>query len=278
MRLKDLRPGWRTDFIVHRYGAVVEEHPSHLVVRTPANPSFYWGNCLILPAAPSDEELPLWLDRFDQHITRGQPESDHVAIGVDAPWTGQPFAAWRAAGFTLQLSTMLRLQPGQLTPSPRPPRGPAHFRALDLATERDALLEVETRDAGEFEPEGYREFRRRQHDRYLDMQRDGLLRWFGLWCEGTLAATCGLIRERSEAGVDGRFQFVTTHPGWRRRGLCTALIHAVSRFAFEQWRVGDVYMAADPEDVAIGIYRSLGYRDIDNGFGLQKNAPRDLGA
>ena len=278
MRLHDLRPGWRTDFIVHRYGAVVEEHPGHLVVRTPANPTFYWGNCLVLPAAPRDEDLPLWLDRFDAHIRQHQPESTHVAIGVDAPWAGEPFAAWRAAGFTLQLTTMLRLQPGQLVGAPRPVQGRTQFRALDLSSDGEALLAVETSDVGGFEPEGYREFRRRQHGRYLEMQRDGLLQWFGLWCDGVLAATCGLIRDRPEAGVDGRFQFVTTHADWRRRGLCTALIHAVSDFAFTHWQVGQVYMAADPEDVAIGIYRSLGYRDIDNGFGLQKNAPQDQAA
>ncbi len=170
---------------------------------------------------------------------------------------------------------MLRLQPGQLALPARPVRHPVVFRKLDLASESEALIELEMTHTQDFEPEGYRLFRRRQHQRHHAMQRDGLMQWFGLWCDGTLAATCGLMREGAEPGVSGRFQYVTTHADWRRRGLCTALIHAVSEFGFTQWRLADLYMAADPDDVAIGIYRSLGYRDIGSGFALQRNAPQD---
>lgn len=275
MQLQDLRPGWRTDFILHRYGAEVVSRATHLVVRTPANPTFYWGNCLILPAAPRDEDLARWLARFDADIARDQPASTHVAIGVDAPYEDQPYPSWRAAGFEVVTTTMLRLQPGQLALPAHPVRNPVVFRKLDLASESEALIELEMTHTQDFEPEGYRLFRRRQHQRHHAMQRDGLMQWFGLWCDGTLAATCGLMREGAEPGVSGRFQYVTTHAAWRRRGLCTALIHAVSEFGFTQWRLADLYMAADPDDVAIGIYRALGYRDIGSGFALQRNSPQD---
>ena len=33
MRLADLRPGWHTDFVLHRFGAEVEEQDDCLVVR-----------------------------------------------------------------------------------------------------------------------------------------------------------------------------------------------------------------------------------------------------
>ena len=275
MQPQDLRPGWRTDLILHRYGGELLSRATHLVVRTSANPTFYWGNCLVLPTAPRDEDLSLWLARFEADITRGQPASAHVAIGVDAPLDGRTYPSWQAAGFEIQVTHMLRLQPGQLQLPAHPVRGPVVFRKLDLATESEALIELEMTHTEAFEPEGYRQFRRRQHERHRLMQLDGLMQWFGLWCEGTLAAACGLMREGAEPGVSGRFQFVTTHAAWRRRGLCTALIHAVSEFGFTHWRVADLYMVADPDDVAIGIYRSLGYRDVDSGFALQRNAPQD---
>ena len=33
--------------------------------------------------------------------------------------------------------------------------------------------------------------------------------------------------------------------------------------------------AADPDDVAIGIYRALGFRDLSSGAGLQRKSPQD---
>ena len=48
-------PGYATDLVLlAREGGVVEEHDDHLVVRTPANPTYHWGNCLILRLLPPE--------------------------------------------------------------------------------------------------------------------------------------------------------------------------------------------------------------------------------
>lgn len=277
MRLADLRPGWATDFILHRFDAEVTERDDCLVVRTPANPTYYWGNCLVLPRLPADDELAHWRARFDAEITQRQPASRHVAIGIDDEFRGERRPAWEAAGFALKVNHMLALPAGAQPPLARTPRGRVELRPLDLASEGEALAEVEMTDAEGFEPVGYRAYLMRQHERYLAMQAAGLLRWFGLWCDGRLAATCGLMRDPPGEGASGRFQRVVTHAQWRRRGLATSLVHGVSRWGFEQWRLGTLYMAADPDDVAIGIYRSVGFRDLSTGIGLQRNAPADRG-
>jgi RimJ/RimL family protein N-acetyltransferase len=278
MRLADLRPGWATDFILHRFDAEVTEHDDCLVVRTPANPTYYWGNCLVLPRLPADDELAHWLARFDAEIAQRQPASRHVAIGIDDDFRGERRPAWEAAGFALKVNHMLALPAGMQVPLPRAPRGAVALRPLDLATEGEALIEVEMTDAEGFEPVGYRAFLLRQHARCRAMQAAGLLQWFGLWCDGTLAATCGLMRDRAADGASGRFQRVVTHAQWRRRGLATSLVHGVCRWGFEQWRVRELYMGADPADVAIGIYRSVGFCDLSTGMGLQRNAPEDRDA
>jgi len=36
-------------------------------------------------------------------------------------------------------------------------------------------------------------------------------------------------------------------------------------------------MCADPHDVAVGIYRRLGFEDVGASFQLQRNAPGDTG-
>ena len=53
------------------------------------------------------------------------------------------------------------------------------------------------------------------------------------------------------------------------------MIDAVSTWGFLAWRLDSAMMCADPDDVAIGIYQSLGYRRITAECCLQRNAPRD---
>lgn len=275
MTLDELRPGWRTDFILHREGALVHERDDCIVVRTPANPGFYWGNFLLLPAPPRDDALAHWRSRFDAEITALQPASRHVAIGVNRPPLEDGLPSWTAAGFELIETAVIEQVPGELRPPPRAARGAVQVRPLDLAHEMDAVIAQQLADPHGFEPEGYERHRRAQMQRYAAMAGRGTALWFGAWCDGVLAADCGLMRDATVPGATGRFQHVSTHPDFRRRGLCSALVHEVTRFGFDAWQLARVVMCADPEDVAVGIYEDLGYRRIDREWALQLRAPQD---
>lgn len=275
MTLDELRPGWRTDFILHREGALVHERDDCIVVRTPANPGFYWGNFLLLPAPPRDDALAHWRSRFDAEITALQPASRHVAIGVNRPPLEDGLPSWTAAGFELIETAVIEQLPGELRPPPRAARGAVQVRPLDLAHEMDAVIAQQLADPHGFEPEGYERHRRAQMQRYAAMAGRGTALWFGAWCDGVLAADCGLMRDATVPGATGRFQHVSTHPDFRRRGLCSALVHEVTRFGFDAWQLARVVMCADPEDVAVGIYEDLGYRRIDREWALQLRAPQD---
>ena len=73
--------------------------------------------------------------------------------------------------------------------------------------------------------------------------------------DGTLVSQLGLIA--GESGL-ARYQSVETHPAARRRGLAGTLVWHASATAL----TGDastLVMVADPEDVAIRVYRSIGF-------------------
>jgi hypothetical protein len=91
----ELGLGWQSHLLASRFGAVIAACDDCIVLRTPANPTYYWGNCLILPAAPRDDELPRWLARFDEAIASRQPESTHLAFGINAATLPDPLPAWR---------------------------------------------------------------------------------------------------------------------------------------------------------------------------------------
>ncbi|MCK9685151.1 GNAT family N-acetyltransferase [Scleromatobacter humisilvae] len=160
---------------------------------------------------------------------------------------------------------MLTLTRERLRASPKRLPAGVEFQVLDLARDSAAVVDKQVAvDESRDEPAGYRAFAERQMQRYAAMQRAGLGHWLGLVANvdgrPVLAASCGLFRDAASDERLGRFQYVSTHPAWRRRGLCTALVHAACRHGFEAMDLRTLAMVADPTDVAIDVYESLGFR------------------
>src|SRR6202030_1284769 len=75
--------GFRTDVALRvAEGAEVTDRGDCLVVRSPDNPAFWWGNFLLLAAWPGDNDG--CLDGFAAEF----PQARHVANGVDASEAG----------------------------------------------------------------------------------------------------------------------------------------------------------------------------------------------
>ena len=257
--------GWRTDLIFARFDGEVTDCGNHVRVRTPGNPTFWWGNFLLFQHAPGAGDLERWMASFDDGIASRQPASRHRAFGIDVRERLELPPDFAAAGFTLNEATVLTLTRDRLLPSPKAPPEGFEFRVLDLPRDAAAVVDKQVAvDATRYDPVGYREFSERQMVRYAAMQRAGLGHWFGLVAQvdgrPVLAASCGLFRDPARSDGLGRFQYVSTHPAWRRRGLCTALVHAACRHGFEAMDLRMLAMVADPTDVAIDVYESLGFR------------------
>ena len=97
--------GFRTDLaLLTASGSVVEDRGTHLVVRSPDNPSYFWGNFILLaqpPALGGEREV---VGAFQTEF----PMADHVSIGIDAADLGdESQAAFEAAGLTVDVATVL---------------------------------------------------------------------------------------------------------------------------------------------------------------------------
>ena len=74
--------GFRTDLaLLERAGSTIEDCGDHLVVRSPSNPTFYWGNFLLLDHVPAADRVDAWLERFVAAL----PAARHRSLGFDAP-------------------------------------------------------------------------------------------------------------------------------------------------------------------------------------------------
>ena len=270
--MKALSLGWRTDMIFARFDGEVVERDAYRVVRTPTNPGFWWGNFLLFDDAPRAGDAARWMTLFDTEIAQGQPGSRHIAFGVNTTQAYDTPTEFIAAGFEHYESTVLTMTRAQRR-RPAKTLDAEHYHVRPLVLPADVALAVELQvaaDAGEHEPiDDYRLFRERQMLRYGAMERAGLGHWFGVFTnDGAIVADCGLFID--ETGTLGRFQHVCTHPAFRRRGLCTALIAAVCGHGFEVMNLQTLVIVADPLDVAIVLYESLGFERHTSTWQLQR--------
>ena len=119
--------GYRTDVMVReRSGSSVTDRGSHLVVRTPENPTFWWGNFILVPGPPAPGDPTAWRELFAREF----PDAGHCAIGVDSV-DGDGGAAQELAALDLATRVSTVLSATSLTPPARGlrSRGPPGARA-----------------------------------------------------------------------------------------------------------------------------------------------------
>lgn len=258
--------GFRTDLaLLTASGSVVEDRGTHLVVRSPDNPSYFWGNFILLGAPPVPGGEKEVVGAFHTEF----PLADHVSIGIDtAEISDECRAAFEAAGLTVDVATVLTAS------TLREPRAvEAEVRAL----EDDDDWEARARLSQQLYPQAsedtfmtYARQKNAQERRLVDAGR-GLR--FGAFVDGTLVSTAGVFV--TEEGV-ARFQSVETHPDHRRQGLAAAVVHAAGQHALGRPMGGDgvrtLVIVADTDGDAIGIYRRLGFTDAERQLMMEKRS------
>lgn len=245
---------YRTDLaLLAASGSQVEHHDDHVVVRTPDNPTYWWGNFVLLAGPPTPDEVPRWLALN----AAAHPGSVHVAFGVDGTaGTVADLAAFADAGLEVEASTVLTA-----TAVHEPPRPNREATYRPLRSDDDWEQQVALGIAGEHDDsETGRAFVRAKAEAERAMTGRGRGEWWGAFLGDRLVASMGLFV--ASTGL-ARFQNVKTHPDARGRGLAGTLVHEVSRFGLDELGVETLVMVADPDYLAIRVYRSVGFADTE---------------
>jgi len=255
MRVTSL--GFRTDVALRELeGAVTTDRGDYLVVRTPDNPDFHWGNFLLLGAWPGPGTGDGWLARFAAEF----PQARHVALGVDA--ADGPAAAppeFLAAGLEPERAAVLTCAGVQ----PPPNRNTeAEIRPLVSDDDWRQSFELGVRCYGE--GGSYLERRARARRRLTEAGRAA---WFGAFTGGRLLAQLGVC---DAGGGLARYQDVETDPSARRRGLAGTLVWRAGRHAAGAFGAGTLVIVADPAEAAIRLYRACGFADAQGQFSFQR--------
>jgi hypothetical protein len=257
MRLPKVRSlGLSTDLMLISWDGSVEIADDGVVcARSPENPTFYFGNFLLFPDAPTPESTEAWVRRFRDAFAN-DPRVRHVCLRWDRT-DGSHGAtdALRAAGFGIEETIVL----ASSAPHP-PPRvaTDAALRRIDSDADWAQVEALQVATMVEQFGAHAESFARAQMSRYRRFVSSGRGAWFGAFVGGTLAADMGVF---VGDGL-GRFQSVETHAAFRRRGLCGTLACFAANVALAELGATRLVLVGLPDHTA-DIYESVGFERIE---------------
>ncbi len=246
--MRDLSPGWATDLAVLEFsGSVVDERGDHLVVRTPTNPDYHWGNCLFVLDEAAVDDAERWVTTFNAAF----PNSSWVAIGLAR--MSSDAVAWTALGVELELDDVLTTR-GQPLESALPAGYSVRQLGDDDWEQSISQAIAENERTGEEERDSYERFIRAKMQTRRSISEQGVAAFFGAFHDGTLVADLGIVR----CGTTARYQAVGTDLEHRGRGLASHLLGVAGAWAAQrgcdQWVI--VTEATNP---AGRVYRKAGF-------------------
>jgi ribosomal protein S18 acetylase RimI-like enzyme len=251
---------WATDIDVLPPDRIVEQRDGYVLVRSPSNPSHYWGNFLVFPEPPGDGDAARWEQAFADEFS-DEPAVRHRTFAWEATdgSVGRAQEEFLTRGYELEPMVGLIASPAEIRAHARENRdveirSPAPD-AEEALWEQVVELQVATRDEV-FEEVGYRAFRRRRMDDLRTLFRAGRGAWYVALDGGEVVASCGVVVTDGR----GRFQAVDTSEAHRRRGISSRLVVEAAHRAADTFGAERLVIVADPDYHALGLYESLGFR------------------
>jgi ribosomal protein S18 acetylase RimI-like enzyme len=251
---------------------VLERRDGYLVIRSPRNPGFYWGNLLVFDDVPTRGDGERWETLFAQELG----DDERIAHMVFA-WdrgdgaVGAAREEFVARGYELETLVGLVAEAGHVRAHARENRA-VRVRALDHAPGADAELwdqvvevQVASRDT-KFPEDVYRDFCRARQRELRELFAIGRGGWYVALdpSESEVQGSCGVV----VTGPRGRFQAVDTAEAHRRQGICSRLVVEAARRAAEDHGARRLVICADPDYHALGLYESLGFEPAERASGV----------
>ncbi len=257
--------GYLTDTIFHDRDGFVEEHADFFSMRTPTNPTFWFGNFILFKRAPIAGDFDGWME-IHRQVFGGT--LNHATFGWDEPAPGF-IDEFIAAGFRTSngLALSMSAYDGGAAINPD-----LTVRQLRGASDWEAMvgqqIQIDREDFRYPEDSGF--FRRTQMASLRAMAEEGHGNWWGAFAGGELIGGMGLYFDA--ARTVGRFQYVTTRASHRRQGVCTTLLDRVVRHAFETVKVKHVVICTGAGDAnpAIPTYRNFGFCEAVRSYALTR--------
>ena len=262
-----------TDLDVLPVDRVVERHDGYLVVRSPSNPTYRWGNLLLFDDPPLAGDASRWERLFEGEFA-GEPRVRHRTFAWDRVdgVLGCALEEFIPRGYDLEETVGLIATAGRVRAHRRENQDVVVRALTPLVGAEEELweqvveLQVASRDERLEEEDVGREFRRRRLSDLRILFRAGRGDWYVALepRAGEVDASCGIV----VTGERGRFQAVDTATAYRRRGICSRLVVEAAHHAAQRHGARRLVIAADPDYHTLGLYESLAFQPNERVAGV----------
>ncbi len=243
-----ISPGWKTDLaILTMSGSIIEDFGDHLVVKTPRNPNYHWGNCILVIASEPAVDAEKWIQRYHDVF----PHNQWLAIGL--PQMPTDSDAWIRRGATLEQLDVLS---SGVLPKQRPLEAGYTARMFE-EQDWETLTEQELSEAlteGGYEPAVIESFVLETNSNRKQLVDSGKAAWFGVFFEDEMVSNLGIV----VCGETGRYQSVETNSNHRRKGLASHLLGLAANWSQEQGCRDWLIVTQETNDAG-RVYRRAGF-------------------
>ena len=239
--------GLATDLELAKTRGQVIDRDGYLVVRTHDDPSYYFGNLLVLPAAPQVGEVSYWTRKFASELG-GDPAIRHVALRWDGIHgeTGA-IGELTAAGFTVEVLQVMTATGIDFVPCSHDIR-PLQPNELVGAAELEYAI-------GDRHDDSFRRFLHRRAAWKQRLVTEGRATFWGAFDRMTLIGSLGLVQLDARA----RYQDVQTAVAYRKQGVARGLLRAAARAS----GASEFVIVAEPNSTAARVYEQVGFRAVE---------------
>ncbi len=254
MEIKSL--GIKTDLHINKFSGDVIDRGDYLVVYTPSNPGYWFGNYIIFDKPPQKNDFQKWRGIFIKEIYE-KNKSEHMLFRWDTV-TGEKgiLTDFRKNNFAMDEDVLL-----SATKINKPLHYNSDITIRILKTKDDWEMSIQNqilcndKSTGESLAD-HEVFKRKQMHEYCLMCEQGLCKWYGVFIKDLMVADMGVFL------VDGvgHFQDVGTAPEFRRRGICGTAIYEISNALLDSKKINTMMMTADENYHAARIYESVGFK------------------
>lgn len=254
--------GFRTDVaLLELMGGQIEERGTHLVIRTPANPTYFWSNFLLLSQRPEPGGEREVIGAFHTEF----PEAEHVSIGIDGT-EDQTAEVQGFAAAGMEVDSGIVLTTGALA-EPRPVPDGVVVRALASDEDWEQRARLSHHLYSQTDEATFMTYARAAAAQERGLAERGIGQRLGAFVDDALVSTAGIYVTHPGTA---RYQSVETHPDHRRQGLAAAVVHRAGVLALTTYDVERLVIAAEHDGDAIRIYRALGFADAERHLTLER--------
>lgn len=253
-----------TDCIFHKLNGIIEKKDLYTVIRTPSNPTYYWGNLLHFEEAPNRKSFEIWMEYTKKEFGK---DCGHVSFSWNEEAKGHvdPFLE---AGFEWDETIVLRLHEPKLGFEAN-----KEIKVRPIVTNEEwrAVVDLQIFMSDQEKTAEFIEFKEKAFETMRSIQERGYGSWWGAFLENRLVGDMGLFFDFENR--IGRFQSVETHPNFQNQAICKTILKTVINDAINNKGIRDLVIVTETNNHARHVYRSCGFVDHSRQSGVCLRKP-----